>query len=83
MRAPQLSPATWLGPWQAPETLEEQMVSTRSEVYSLTAVIWEVWAGEWWGRENIRLSRSTYLCPCDLYNDEEEEEGKKEEEEEE
>lgn len=59
MRAPQLSPATWLGPWQAPETLEEQMVSTRSEVYSLTAVIWEVWAGmpPWAGVEDKEVKK--------------------------
>lgn len=59
MRAPQLNPASWLGPWQAPETLTEQMVSTRSEVYSLTAVIWEVWAGmpPWSGVEDQEVKR--------------------------
>lgn len=59
MKAPQLSKATWLHPWQAPETLNEQMVSTRSEIYSFTAIMWEIWSGmpPWCGVEEAELMR--------------------------
>ncbi|KAK7084058.1 hypothetical protein SK128_012904 [Halocaridina rubra] len=57
MQAPQLLRATWLHPWQAPETLSEQMVSIRSEIYSLTAIMWEIWSGmpPWCGVEEAEI----------------------------
>ncbi|XP_071534113.1 uncharacterized protein [Panulirus ornatus] len=57
MKAPELQRAAWLRPWQAPETLSEQMVSTRSEIYSLTAIIWEIWSGmaPWAGVEEAEV----------------------------
>lgn len=59
MQAPQLLRATWLHPWQAPETLSEQMVSVRSEIYSFTAVMWEIWSGmpPWCGVEEAEIVR--------------------------
>ncbi|KAG7168206.1 Inactive serine/threonine-protein kinase TEX14-like, partial [Homarus americanus] len=57
MKAPELLRATWLHPWQAPETLSEQMVSTRSEIYSFTAIMWEIWSGmpPWSGVEEAEV----------------------------
>ena len=46
MKADHLAKSTWLAPWQAPETLMERMVSTRSEVYAFIAIIWEIWSGK-------------------------------------
>ena len=46
MRAENLSKATWLSPWQAPETIIENMVSVRSEIYSVASIIWEIWSGK-------------------------------------
>ncbi|XP_068214479.1 inactive serine/threonine-protein kinase TEX14-like isoform X5 [Palaemon carinicauda] len=59
MKAPQLTRAAWLHPWQAPETLSEQMVSVRSEIYSFTAIMWEIWSGmpPWCGVEEAELKR--------------------------
>lgn len=45
MKADQLCRALWLAPWQAPEVIAESMVSSKSEVYALAAIIWEIWAG--------------------------------------
>ncbi|XP_076045534.1 uncharacterized protein LOC143027818 isoform X2 [Oratosquilla oratoria] len=45
MQAPKLCHTPWLYPWQAPETINEQMVSIRSEIYSFAAIIWELWCG--------------------------------------
>ncbi|KAK8742543.1 hypothetical protein OTU49_001943 [Cherax quadricarinatus] len=57
MKAPDLFRANWLHPWQAPETLSEQMVSIRSEIYSFTAVMWEIWSGmpPWSGVEEADI----------------------------
>ena len=46
MRAEHLSKVTWLRPWQAPETILDKMVSVRSEVFSVTSIIWEIWTGK-------------------------------------
>ncbi|KAF2358352.1 Serine-threonine/tyrosine-protein kinase catalytic domain [Trinorchestia longiramus] len=45
MKADELSRASWLVPWQAPEVISEAMVSVKSEVYAFAAIIWEIWAG--------------------------------------
>lgn len=59
MKAPQLLRATWLHPWQAPETLSEQMVSDRSEIYAFSAIMWEIWSGmpPWSGVEEAEVVR--------------------------
>ncbi|XP_069156721.1 uncharacterized protein [Procambarus clarkii] len=57
MKAQDLLRASWLYPWQAPETLSEQMVSIRSEIYSFTAIMWEIWSGmpPWAGVEEAEV----------------------------
>jgi len=55
MKADELTRATWLVPWQAPEILQEEMVSAKSEVYALAAVIWELWSGEYGDISNCFL----------------------------
>ena len=59
MKADHISKSSWLSPWQAPETLMEKMVSTRSEIYAFACIIWEIWSGmpPWAGVEEKEVYR--------------------------
>lgn len=59
MRAEHLSNVSWLRPWLAPEVILENMVSLRSEIYSVVAIIWEIWAGK-----NLIIKTR---CICRIY----------------